>query len=146
MPCIDFMVDVPPSANSIWRSYKGRVIKSKAYTVWQQMAQISLGRMGQVQSPVCIEIDVYMGRGWRANRDLDNIAKPIIDLIKSLGFIEEDNTKVVQEIRLRALPPDHKDNNAIVCVKVSSISKEKSNDSEATKANLNSIKKKSPQD
>ena len=146
MRCIDFMVDVPPSANSIWRSYKGRVIKSKAYTVWQEMAQITLGRMGPVKSPVCVEIDVYMGKGWRSNRDLDNIAKPIIDLLKLLEYIEEDNTQVVQEIKLRALPPDHTDDKSIVCVKVSTTSQEKKNEQDATKGDINDFKKKSSKD
>ena len=146
MPCIEFMVEIPPSANSIWRSFKGRVIKSEAYTIWQETAQITLGRMGTVSGPVCVEIDIYMGKGWRSNRDLDNTVKPLIDLLKLLGYIEDDCTKIVQEIRMRALPPSHKDDKAIASVKVFTISQEKNNEQDAitdtTSSNhLNSIKK-----
>lgn len=91
---------LPPSANSIWKSYRRRVVKSWQYCKWLQAAGIIVGKPGQVAGPLEIQIKAIAGKGWRKNRDLDNLAKPLIDLLKHTAVIEDDNSTIVKRITL----------------------------------------------
>lgn len=59
-----------------------------------------IGKPGQVPGPLEIQIKAITGKGWRKNRDLDNLAKPLIDLLKHSGIIEDDNSTVVKKITI----------------------------------------------
>jgi len=59
-----------------------------------------VGKPGQVAGPLEIQIVAISGKGWRKNRDLDNLAKPLIDLLKHTGIIEDDNSTIVKKITL----------------------------------------------
>jgi len=118
MHSIMFKVEIPPSANSIWRSYRGRVVKSKKYTLWQQISCLQIGRVGTFLEPVAVSIEVVTGKGWRSNRDLDNIAKPILDLLKTVEIIQDDSTKFVKSISLRCIEPQTKSTLATCKVQV----------------------------
>ena len=48
--------------------------------------------------PYAIWIDIRGGKGWRANRDLDNCGKAILDILQIVGIIESDSTEWVQRI------------------------------------------------
>lgn len=54
----------------------------------------------KVEEPVEVEIKVMIGKGWRRNRDIDNLIKPLIDVIKNSGIITDDNSTVVKKIRI----------------------------------------------
>jgi Holliday junction resolvase RusA-like endonuclease len=91
--------DAPPSANQSYANKKtGGRFTTKAYADWQKIAALQLKKaLSPVKSPV--EICIYVGRCNRA-RDLDNFAKPTIDLLKKIGWIENDNLLHVQRIKL----------------------------------------------
>lgn len=57
-------------------------------------------RTEKVQEPVQIEIKVILGKGWRRNRDIDNLIKPLIDVIKNSGIITDDNSTIVKRISI----------------------------------------------
>lgn len=80
----------PPSANSLWRTVNGRVIKSKTYRDWLTLAGWDL----KAQRPEAIKgryrLTVVAIRPDQRRRDLDNLLKPISDLLKDCGVIEDD--------------------------------------------------------
>lgn len=73
-----------------------------------------VGKPGQVQGPLEIQIMAIAGKGWRKNRDLDNLAKPLIDLLKHTGVIEDDNSTIVKKITLWMEQPEKGENAGVV--------------------------------
>lgn len=118
---VTIQVPIPPSANHIHAYAKGRVRRSKNYEIWLTQCRYLLGRPGAVPGVVTVEIVVIGGKGWRANRDLDNIIKPILDLLRHLGIIEEDNTGIVHGITITFKPPAEKSAEASVTITVKGI-------------------------
>lgn len=92
---------IPPSINGCYRSYNRRVIKSKKYCDWQNQ-QLFIFKSDEriVQGALKINVIVYSGKGWRKNRDLDNILKPLLDTLILIGFIEDDNSAIVKFISI----------------------------------------------
>ena len=85
---------MPPSANHIWRSGRGRVYRSPEYMAWRTEAGWLAKSCKPIAGPVCIEIAVSpKGRG-----DVDNRIKPTIDALVSSGLIEGDDKKTVRAI------------------------------------------------
>lgn len=76
-----------------------------------------VGKPGQVAGPLEIQIVAISGKGWRKNRDLDNLAKPLIDLLKHTGIIEDDNSTIVKKITLlMELPAGGEDASVVITV------------------------------
>lgn len=88
---IELWLPYPPSANNLWRSAKGRTYRSRAYVDWLTEAGLlaKSQRAGSITGPY--KLSVTAARPDKRKRDLDNILKPISDLLKSIGAIEDDN-------------------------------------------------------
>lgn len=90
---VEFSVPYPPSVNRIWRQGKGRVHKAKEYTDWIALAaweiRAQLGPKKVITQPFKLELRV--NRPDKRKRDLDNLLKPILDLIAHYGLIENDS-------------------------------------------------------
>lgn len=75
------------------------------YTNWineaSLMAQMTTVGSKRIKPPFLVDMVITGGSGWRKDRDLDNAIKPVLDLLISLGFIEDDNCSLVNAIRLR---------------------------------------------
>ena len=84
---------LPPSVNSCYRSFRGRVCKSKSYTDYiQRFEEYLKGRDTEmIKGPVKVEIAFYK-KGARSY-DLDNRLKSLIDSIKD-KLIEDDDMVV----------------------------------------------------
>lgn len=95
---------IPPSVNSCWRSYRGRVVRSRKYLSWIQeadtiwmvhQARKTRRKRQPIESPVMILLRVIPGKGWKRSRDLDNLLKPTQDWMVRVGIIERDSSMVV---------------------------------------------------
>jgi crossover junction endodeoxyribonuclease RusA len=88
----------PPSANRIWRNVNGKTLKSAEYRQWLSIAALST-RM-QRPKPVAgrYRLTVIATRPDNRRRDLDNLLKPVCDLLTTMGLIEDDH--LAQEIRI----------------------------------------------
>ena len=96
----------PPSVNNCYRAYKGRMIKSPAYRFWQHIEmQLYKDENRRVTGNLKVEVIVHTGKGWRANRDLDNLLKPLLDMLILIGVIEDDNSKIVREVLVKMNVP-----------------------------------------
>jgi crossover junction endodeoxyribonuclease RusA len=88
---IDLNIPFPPSANALWRSNRGRVHKSRKYVDWLLAAGLKVRsqKPGKIEGQYKISIQAV--RPDKRRRDLDNALKPVSDLLKSLGVIEDDS-------------------------------------------------------
>lgn len=68
----------------------------------------------KIRKPVAIELIVRTGHGWRSSRDIDNIAKPVLDWLVFWGVLSTDNCSVVRSllITIDTMP------RAVACVDV----------------------------
>lgn len=91
---------IPPSVNHIWRRHGKSTYLSANYKRW--LSQINLCLLMRQEDPiggsVSVDLEVIPGKGWRANRDLDNIFKPVLDALCRSGLILDDNCSVVRRI------------------------------------------------
>lgn len=80
----------PPSANRLWRRSGKTIHKSASYVAWLHDA----GWIAKSQRPGSVrgayKISVHAVRPDKRRRDLDNLAKPISDLLTTIGVIDDD--------------------------------------------------------
>lgn len=95
-----YVLPVPPSANQLYRVYRGRAIKSRAYRQWLEDAGAAILAQGRVSvpSPVGVSLVIVPGPGCTRGRDADNFLKPTLDLLRSAGVIAGDNINHVREL------------------------------------------------
>lgn len=95
----DVVVDLPfpPSTNNLFANGKhGRYI-TQEYKDWRTNAgwKIRAGHIGRLGGPVKVTL-VYEER--RGRRDLDNLVKPVLDLLVEHKVIDGDHRSIVREI------------------------------------------------
>ena len=81
----------PPSVNSLWRTWRGRVHCSKRYATWRENAgwELVTQRPKPITGPVSVTIAA--GRPDRRRRDVDNLPKAILDLMVAHRLIDDDS-------------------------------------------------------
>ena len=88
-----FAIDVPcpPSANRIWRNHRGRTHRSKEYTAWiDGCALLFKARAFEmIEGPYTLVMVCDRSHGAR---DLDNMIKPINDLLQHVGVVANDRS------------------------------------------------------
>jgi crossover junction endodeoxyribonuclease RusA len=89
----------PPSANRLWRSGRGRVYRSAEYNSWLKEAGFSILAQNPPKIAGHYKIFIEAARPDKRRRDLDNIAKASMDVLVSLGVIQDDS--FAQEIGIR---------------------------------------------
>jgi crossover junction endodeoxyribonuclease RusA len=84
-------IPFPPSANSLWVRAKKGMRRSDSYMQWLTDAgwHVKSQKPGSILGPY--KLSVQAARPDRRRRDLDNLLKPISDLLQSLGIIENDS-------------------------------------------------------
>ena len=101
-------IPIPPSANAIWRAWRGRILRSKRYEAWRWECSLLLGRQPMVETPCSVEIVIYGGKGFTLAHDLDNLCKPTLDLLRLVRVIPEDSAKYVELVQCRYVKPKRK--------------------------------------
>lgn len=107
-----YVLSVPPSANKLFANTKkqwarlasssaskkrGRV-RTKEYTAWVDGELKSL--LAQRAKPVAVPVKITIQKPRYCRKDLDNIAKPVIDLLVRGGIIEDDGPDFVHGITI----------------------------------------------
>ena len=111
-----FTFDFPPSVNTHWRTYRGRMILSERGRDYRAAVCETLSRYESADWPLTGRLGVYivLQRGDRRKYDIDNYVKPILDALQAGGVIEDDEQ--VDEIELRRGPVQPGDGMALVGV------------------------------
>lgn len=88
---IELQLPFPPSANRLWRRAGHTIHKSKTYTDWLREAgwQVIAQKAGGIAGPYTLHIQAK--RPDKRRRDIDNIIKPISDLLMSVGAVDDDS-------------------------------------------------------
>jgi len=88
---VSVQLTMPPSANACWANVpkKGRV-RSTAYRRWSKLAMQELQQQqaGRVAGKFCI---VITAKRTKRKRDIDNLVKPILDLLA--GVVTADDSE-----------------------------------------------------
>jgi len=86
-------IPFPPSVNGIWRGGKaGRFYKSKHYVAWENEAGWAVkeqARGRRITGPFTVQLQVVQPDKRR--RDLDNLPKVVLDLLKNLHVTDDDS-------------------------------------------------------
>ena len=117
---ITFNLPIPPSVNKIWRRSKNGMFKSANYQKWILLARVSLSQIESevVWPQVNIIITINGGKGWRSNRDIDNVPKGILDSLVLEGIIPDDNCDIVRKMTVEYLHPKAPKDDAYVNVQI----------------------------
>lgn len=103
------VVPLPPSVNHLFlnarrsrktgKPGKGR-IRSPHYREWVDVAAPEMRKLAPPQEyPTAVRFAV--GGHVNSQRDLDNMLKPLLDLMVSVGVLKEDNVKHVGQVAIR---------------------------------------------
>lgn len=86
----EIIIPYPPSANRLWRNVGGKTIKSEEYRLWLATAswEIRAQRPARIDGPYTLEI--VADAPDRRGRDIDNLIKPISDVLKLAGVYADD--------------------------------------------------------
>lgn len=101
-----FEVPLPPTANKIWRSQSGRVMRAGKYLAWQK----SLGwclkwqRVPPAPIPCRLSLVIVGGKGWRVSNDIDNRLKPLCDGLVEHKVLESDDVRHVAQVEAVYIP------------------------------------------
>ena len=76
---MELILPWPPSLNTYWRTFNGRMILSEKGRLYRQhvMEQCLLQRVDTFTGPITVEIVAY--RPDNRKRDLDNLLKAVLD-------------------------------------------------------------------
>lgn len=88
-------LSLPPSTNNLFMNAKGRGrVKSKQYREW---IEDNGHAAGSLKTPDRFPVRVCLKVGGKLNvrRDLDNLIKPCLDLLVSVGVLPDDSWKYV---------------------------------------------------
>ena len=94
------VLPIPPSVNHIWRRRGKATYLSENYQRWLRQAEAAAfeQRARCIDGQVAVSLTVIPGRGWRSNRDLDNLLKPTLDALCRFGLILDDNCSIVRQL------------------------------------------------
>ena len=91
---LSFWLPYPPSVNHYWTISGKRMVIGKRGRQYREDAAAALtvqgvSRLG-LDSPVCIQVSVFLPKDRRFGADLDNCQKAPFDAIENYGVLEND--------------------------------------------------------
>lgn len=90
--CLCLDLPLPPSANHLWRHVSGgKAYKSNAYKAWLTEAGYKARQQAKGRVAGCYALSILASRPDRRKRDIDNLLKPVSDLLQGLGLIDGDH-------------------------------------------------------
>ena len=86
------MIPIPPlTANSIWRSGKNKIYLNPKYKTWQkEAAWTAINNKIGLGAKEHYSLSIKAGRPDKRRRDIDNIIKPISDLLVAVQYVADD--------------------------------------------------------
>ena len=107
------------SANQMYApTKKGGLCKTKKYNAWIELNRPKFEEqlLPATSFPVSVDILVMGGCDWNDARDIDNVIKPIVDLLVKAKILPDDTTKYVEDAKARFLPTLWKKSPALTVV------------------------------
>ena len=115
-----FTIGSPFSANQMYTpSIKYGMVKSRKYRKWIEHNLTQFQTINKPTSfPVEIDICVFGGRGFGKNSDVDNIIKPIGDLLVKAEILPDDNHIYVNKYTVRFMDFWHQKGDATTVITI----------------------------
>lgn len=83
---------LPPSTNELWRSFRGRTVKSEVARKFVAMAQLQAKTQGARMMQGHLRADcVFYLPSWRS--DADNRIKPLLDALQGVAYENDRQVK-----------------------------------------------------
>ena len=88
---VQIHLPMPPSTNRLWVRARKGMRKSDAYSAWLDEAgrHAKAQRPGRIDGP--LQISIHAARPDKRKRDVDNVIKPVLDLLQAIGVIRDDS-------------------------------------------------------
>lgn len=95
---VEITLPWPPSLNTYWRTFQGRMILSEKGRIYRQsvMEQCLLQRVDMLTGPIKMEIVAF--RPDNRKRDLDNLLKAVLDGMAKALIYEDDSQ--IRDLRI----------------------------------------------
>ena len=93
-----FLVPWPPSVNKMRIAIRGRLISAPEYRDWLVEAGAAVSGQNPDTFTGPVEVDIALGPPRKYKFDIDNRIKPILDLMVTLGIIEDDNCDILTKL------------------------------------------------
>ena len=81
----------PPSLNRLWRAKKNVLYRSERYLNWLDDAKRAMKRQPVQHYTGKVDVWIMAKRPDRRARDIDNLSKPILDLLENQNVIVNDH-------------------------------------------------------
>lgn len=97
-------IDNPFSANKMFTPIaRGKLIKSKKYRDWiDKNLPILKDNLEPIKKfPIELEFVLYSNYEWVRKNDIDNLIKPIVDLLVKAEIVPDDTARYVENISIR---------------------------------------------
>lgn len=97
---IEITLPFPPSVNTYWRTFKGRMLISAKGREYREVVEHLISHMPKVElieGAVCVDIVAY--RPDKRRRDLDNLFKAPLDALTYSGVWQDDSQ--ITDLRIR---------------------------------------------
>lgn len=87
-----FVLPYPPSVNTAFRNKAGGGrVRTKGYNAWRREAQAEILRQRPPKVRGCYRLTIEATRPDNRKRDIDNLIKPVSDILVLGGIIEDDS-------------------------------------------------------
>lgn len=88
---ISLHLPYPPTANTIWIRARKGMRRSEGYMSWLEKAgwEVKQQRPSKVAGPYALSL--IATRPDKRKRDLDNLLKPVSDLLVKMGIVADDS-------------------------------------------------------
>ena len=101
------VIGIPISANNMYApTKKGGLAKTRKYKAWiEHNEPILVASLKPAERfPIQVHITVVEGRGWQQSRDIDNVIKPIIDLLVRSKVVPDDRSEFIRDVKATFMP------------------------------------------
>lgn len=88
---IELQLTRPPTANHLWVRARKGMRKSDAYVTWLMLAAIEARQQTFKRISGPYKLSMSVSRPDRRRRDIDNLIKPVSDLLVHIGAIDDDS-------------------------------------------------------
>lgn len=100
---------IPPTANHLWKRRGERFYLNPTYRDWLDACGFVVkSAFGTMPPPVQVSITVHGGKGFNRSRDIDNLIKPTIDLLRKAGVLVGDRVEEVSRVEATYWPASGK--------------------------------------
>lgn len=100
------IINKPFSANQMYVPIaRGKMAKSRKYNAWieKNLPVLKEEMLPASQFPINVELLVMANHLWRMKNDVDNLVKPLIDLLVRAEIVPDDKTRFINSVKVRYL-------------------------------------------